>query len=141
MISKLQKNPCHHKAAIRAARIIVCTGLFSVMSFGIMSAAFAGTCTGVGRTCTDVTIDRVFISSNGKVYIATSGDESALSGNSGCTAFGGQYIVLRPDMEDRDKLLAIFMTAHERRKPITEIRMRSPATYPECSVNHVYIDQ
>lgn len=119
---------------MRFFRLFICV-ILGCFSNGITLPALAGTCS--GPSCVDVTIDRIFISNNGNIYVGTSGDENQLGGVNDCTPFQGQYLYLPASTTDPDKIMAMLLTAHERRAALAKITMRSYNTHPQCTINLV----
>ena len=66
-------------------------------------------------SCSDVTVDRLYIQSDGDVSIRTSGTEANLS----CDAGTNNYITLkRSNTAIYEPVFAFLLTAHETRSPI-----------------------
>lgn len=132
MIKKFFKN--------KLARICIIAG-FSLA--GIATAQAQGACQVLGTNntmpvCENVTIDRLMILDNGNVYVATSADESVLVSNNACTPLGGRYGILDKDVTGSERMLAVLITAHERRRPLKRLRFDFGSS--GCTIQYIWSD-
>lgn len=103
--------------------------LASVM---VLSSQAQASCT--GGNCVNVTLDRLYIHSNGVIYIDTSGTETDLA----CTPSGGRYIKLTTTHPARDQIYALLLTAHEAKRPVWVSINTSEA---ECTLSYIVSDK
>ncbi len=80
--------------------------IIGLIFIGLISVGSHADCS--GASCTDVTIDQIYLKASGTYLIQTSGNESALT--STCAAYGGKYLQL-PEGESKKDLLSILLTA------------------------------
>lgn len=84
--------------------------------------------------CENVTIDRLIVQDNGRIYVATSADESGLSTDIGCAPLANVFLIVEENMQGRERILSLLLTAHERRRPLTTIGMNLDGS---CSILYV----
>ncbi len=113
--------------------------LLSALSI-LPSQAFA-----CGTThCPDVTIEKMYAIAKGKVWLFTSGDESALTN---CTAAGGDRVTIDLDDPAGEAVYALALTLKAQNKVVTAIGLIPSAgnttaaiAVGECVVNYIRHD-
>lgn len=78
----------------------------SIALFFLSGTAHAA-CSSAG-SCTNVTIDRIYVQSNGAISVDTSGDETQLP----CTPNSGKYITLAKTHPGYEALSAVILTLY-----------------------------
>lgn len=91
---------------------------------------------GTQPICEHVTIDRLMVLGNGNIYVATSADESDLADS--CTALSGRMVILTKNTPGRERMLAVLLTAHERRRPLRRLRLAHQSA--GCTIDYVWSD-
>jgi len=124
---------------VATVMVLIVSLLVSVSKYPMASAqGSANTCGLNGEPkCYDVTIDRLVVTNNGRVYVATSATESQLNANGICAPLGGAFLVLEKTLVGRERVLALLLTAHERRRPLKEIRVLPPNAAGACEIFYV----
>jgi len=89
--------------------------------------------------CQYVTIDRIWAISNGDVFIGTSADESVFSSTNTCTPSSGNSLVLKAGTPGRDRVLSLFLIAHERRSVLRRVRLIENTS--GCEIFYIYSDK
>ncbi len=84
----------------------------------------------ISQGCFGVTVDRLFITSAGTVYIGTSGDESSLA----CTSPNSKYMSISTDT-GKNAIYAAVLTAKTTRK---KLNFRIMDNSPTCRIAYIY---
>ena len=85
------------------------------------------------KACHDK-VERLFITANGNVYVATSGDESKL----GCTLAYGMYMKLSVSSPAQKSMYSALLTAQTTG---TKALIRIVDNDPACEIQYVTIDK
>jgi len=101
--------------------------LLSILAIGATSVIAQAACIADG--CYNVTVDKVFVTNTGTIYVGTSGDESTLT----CGALGNSYIIL-PTGTAQNQLFSMLLTA-QTTKRLINIKVNT-GTY--CPIAYMY---
>ncbi len=108
--------------------------LMSVLAMGAMTVSANAKCT--AAACYDVTIDKLYMTATGTLYVGTSGDEKALNcaagaGNGGVS---GVYMSLKEGDIGKNAMYSLLLTAKTTKQKVT---LRVLEGDPLCKVSYV----
>lgn len=103
----------------------------------VLATAINAGCMATG--CSDVTVDRLYMTANGTLYIGTSGDEKALNcaGGAGNGGVSNVYVSLKEGDVGKNAMYSLLLTAKTTKQ---KIRVRIEEGTPDCHVLYVTID-
>lgn len=96
------------------------------------SSLYAG-CTSTG--CSDVTVEKLYMTYNGTLYVGTSGDEKKL--NCGSAETAGVYMSLKEGDVGKNAMYSLLLTAKTTGK---KVKVRIQEGTPDCRVLYVTAD-
>ena len=102
--------------------------LMSILTLGAISSSAYAACTPAG--CYDVTVDKIFATDAGVIWISTSGDESQLN----CTLVGGSSMTLA-DSVGKNAIYSYLLTQKTTKGKIN-IRVKEGSS--NCEIAYVY---
>lgn len=107
-----------------------------VLALAVLAGtAFAGCGEDASKgRCQNVTITRLFPTSAGHVYVATSGDESMLN----CAAHEGIYLWIDGADPGADRLYSALLTAFTMGRSVRMIRIVDGSA--KCRINYLWLD-
>jgi len=104
--------------------------LTSAVLLGAMSSSLYAGCT--ATACSNVTVDKLYMTDTGTLYVGTSGDENAL--NCGSAATAGVYVSLKEGDVGKNAMYSLLLTAKTTGKKVT---IRIKESTPDCKVFYV----
>lgn len=107
-------------------KLVICSIFVLFTSFAVAD------CSDV--RCSNVTVDRIYITDSGRVRVGTSGDEKLLS----CTPSGGRYIWI-PKSENEGLIVSSFMTAQATGRSVM-VRVKDSSVYSDCELSYMTLD-
>jgi len=105
--------------------------LMSVLAMGAITMSANAACDSTG--CYGVTIDRMYVTSGGTIYVGTSGTESALN----CTSPGGVYMSVSHDATGKNAIYSLMLTAQTTKK---KINLRAAEGSASCNILFATLD-
>jgi len=86
------------------------------------------------EVCSSVYVERLYITDNGLIYVATSGDETQLS----CTAVSNVYVSLDTTVGNSNELYSTLLAAQLADKKVS---MRLLLGSSNCTIRYMTIDR
>jgi len=103
--------------------------LMSVLAMSAITVSIHAGCTATG--CSNVTIDKLYMTATGTLYVGTSGDESKLN----CTSpGGGKYMSLAEGDVGKNAMYSLLLTAKTTKQ---KVKLRIVDGDPKCKVMYV----
>ena len=87
-----------------------------------------------GKACSSVYIDRIFMQSNGGIFVGTNGDEELLN----CTAVSKVYLTLDSNDRNASHLYSLLRSAQV---SDTKVFVRIVENSKNCKIQHVISDR
>ena len=108
--------------------------LMSVLTLGMISSSVYGGCVASG--CSNVTIDKLYMTATGTLYVGTSGDEKALNcaGGAGNGGVANVYMSLKEGDVGKNAMYSLLLTAKTTKQ---KVKLRIEDGSADCRVTYV----
>lgn len=131
MYSMMLSSGDHISALINGENCMLKFLVAIICAISLNSAALAA-CGGV--SCDGERITRLYPSTDGKIYVGTSGDESQLI----CTPEGGDMLTLLATATNADKIYSLLLSVQLTGRPLSRIRITTSST--GCTILYAWQD-
>ena len=108
--------------------------LTTILAIGTISTATYAGCTASG--CSNVTVDKLYMTATGTLYVGTSGDEKALNcaGGAGNGGVANVYVSLKEGDVGKNAMYSLLLTAKTTGK---KVKIRIVEGSSDCKVMYI----